>query len=129
MNAPEKTKIFIVDDNFVYSYVLEAMLLEYGNIKVTTFTTGESCIELLDNNPALIILDYNLDGQLNGAETFKLIHERKPKIPVIILSGQLDVQVVADLLKLGVYDYIQKQDRETTFKKIEQSVLKVLGLK
>ena len=129
MNSSAQTNIFIVEDNFAYSYVLEARLKEYGNIKITTFTTGESCIELLNNNPSLIILDYNLEGKMNGADTFKMIHSKKPKIPVIILSSQLDVQVVADLLKLGVFDYIQKRDKELTFSKVEQSILKVLKIK
>ncbi len=67
---------------------------------------------MLDNNPDLIILDYNLDKGMNGLDTFKIIHSREPKIPVIILSSQTDVQVAADLLKAGVFDYIEKKDKE-----------------
>lgn len=49
---------------------------------------------------------------MNGLDTFKIIHSREPKIPVIILSSQTDVQVAADLLKAGVFDYIEKKDKE-----------------
>lgn len=121
-----QTRIFIIEDNFIYSYVLEEMLKEYGNFKITSFTSGEKCIEELNNNPALIILDYNLDKGMNGLETFKIIHLRKPEIPVIILSSQTDVQIVADLLKLGVFDYIEKRDKEKAMKKLCISVLKAL---
>jgi two-component system response regulator HydG len=119
--------LFIVEDNFIYSYVIEAMLKEYGNFKVTNFSSGEKCMEMLDNAPDLIILDYNLETGMNGFETFKLIHSQKPKIPVIILSGQTDVQIAADLLKAGVADYIEKKNKEQAMEKLRGSILKILG--
>jgi two-component system, OmpR family, response regulator len=125
-NSVGQTSLFIVEDNFMYSYLLEAMLKEYGNFKITTLTSGEDCIEMLENNPKLIILDYNLEKGLNGLDTFKIIHSRKPKIPVIIISSQTDVQVVADLLKLGVFDYIEKKDKQKAMEKLLDSALKAL---
>ena len=101
MNSPENSKIFIVEDNFMYSYILEEMLKEENNYKITTFSTGEGCVEMLQNNPDLIILDYNLEGAMNGMDTFKMISSMKPKIPVIILSSQTDIQIATDLLKMG----------------------------
>lgn len=113
----------------MYSYVLEAMLKEGHNYKITTFSTGEACLEMLENNPDLIILDYNLEGAMNGLDTFKSIHLKKPKIPVIILSSQTDIQIAADLLKMGAFDYIQKKDKETALLNLEKSVFKALEKK
>lgn len=128
MNLPGQAKLFIVEDNFVYAYILEAMLKEFGNFKITSFTTGEECIELLDNDPSLIILDYGLDGKMNGLDTFKIIHSKKPKIPVIILSSQTNVEVAADLLKAGVFDYLQKKDGETAMILLKDSILRALKI-
>lgn len=124
-----KIKIFIVEDNFAYSYILEERLKEFANVQITSFTSGEDCIKLLNNNPNLIVLDYNLEGEMNGSDTFKMIQTLTPKTPVIILSSQSDVQIAADLLKMGVFDYIQKQEKEKTFLKLEKSILKAIGLK
>ncbi len=126
MSTQGQIKIFIVEDNFMYSYILEEMLKEHGNFKIASFTSGEKCIELLDSNPDLVILDYNLDDSMTGLDAFKVIHARKPKIPVIVLSSQTDIQVAADLLKLGVFDYIQKKDNETAMQKLRDSVIKAL---
>jgi DNA-binding NtrC family response regulator len=125
MKSIGQIKIYIVEDNFMYSFVLEEMLKEHGVFKVTSFASAEECIEILDNNPDLIILDYNLEG-MNGLDAFKIIHAKKPKIPVIILSGQSDVQVTADLLKMGAFDYIEKKDKEKTMTKIQNAVLNAL---
>ena len=116
-------RIFIVEDNFMYSYTLEAILKEQDNFSITSFASAEECIELLDNNPDVIILDYNLDQKMNGFDTFKLILSIKPKIPIIILSGQTDLQVAADLLKAGAFDYIQKKKMEETIDKLRYSIL------
>jgi DNA-binding NtrC family response regulator len=129
MKSLSQTHVFIVEDNFAYSYIVEAMLKEYGNFKVTTFASGEQCVEMLDNNPDLIILDYNLDRGMNGLETFKAIHLLKPKIPVIILSGQTDVQIAADFLKAGATDYIEKKNKEQAMEQLIISILNALGKK
>jgi DNA-binding NtrC family response regulator len=126
MKSLSQTHLFIVEDNFIYSYLIEAMLKEYGNFKLTTFATGEQCIKALHSKPDLIILDYNLDKGINGLETFKAIHSLKPEIPVIILSGQTDVQVAADFLKAGATDYIEKKDKNKSTEKLIDSILKAL---
>src|ERR1035437_5003184 len=124
MNHRATINIFIVEDNFLYTYMLESALKEHGNFKVTTFATGEECLELLDNNPDLIILDYLLGKGMNGLATFKIIHSRKPKIPVIILSCQTDTQIAIDAMKEGAYDYIMKQNYG--IEKLQKSILKAI---
>lgn len=63
---------------------------------------------------------------MNGMEAFKIIHAKKPKTPVIILSGQTDVQVAADLLKMGAFDYKEKKDKEKAMTKIQNATLNAL---
>ena len=108
-------QIFIVEDNHVYSLMLKNALKEKGNFKITTMLTGEYCLNKLDLNPDIIILDHLLappDGILGpgitGLEVMKQIHKKKPILPVIILSNQTDTQVAADYWKAGVFDYIEK---------------------
>ncbi|OFY84798.1 MAG: hypothetical protein A3F72_05940 [Bacteroidetes bacterium RIFCSPLOWO2_12_FULL_35_15] len=124
MNHQTAISIFIVEDNFLYTYMLESALKEHGNFKVTAFATGEECLELLDNNPDIIILDHLLGKGMNGLATFKIIHSRKPKIPIIILSCQTDAQVAIDTMKAGAYDYIQKQNY--SIGELEKTLLKAI---
>ena len=126
MNKKGQLLIHIVEDNFVYSFILKAALEDYYNSKITTFATGEECIAMLDNNPDIIILDYNLNEGMNGIDTFKMIHSQKPTIPVIVVSSQIDTQVVADFFKLGVTDYIEKKSGEQAILQIKEAILKAI---
>lgn len=129
MNSKGQAKIFLVEDNFMYSYVLDSVLKDYGNFVITTFETGEACLQLLSNNPDLVILDYNLGKGMNGMETLKAIKAQKPKTPVIILSNQDDIQVAADLLHAGAYDYIQKKNQKEAIEKLTNSVVAAINRK
>jgi two-component system, OmpR family, response regulator len=123
MNKQGQAKIFIVEDNFMYSYILDNVLKEHGNFAITTFATGEECIQLLGNNPDIIVMDYNLGDGMNGMQTLLAIKAKKPKTPVIIISGQDDVQVVADLLHAGAHDYIEKKSQAKTIERLVESIV------
>ena len=127
MNTKGQLLIYIVEDNFVFSLILRTELEDHYYSKITTFSSGEECIEMLDNNPDIILIDYNLDKGLNGLETFKIIHSKKPRIPVIVISSQLDAQVVADFLHLGAFDYIEKKNGEQTIIKLKESIIKAIN--
>lgn len=129
MSSTGIPKVFIVEDNFMYSYVLESMLKESELMKVTSFAKGEECLELINNNPDVVILDYNLEDGMSGLDTFNAIRAQKPHVPVIILSGQTDVQLAADILKAGAFDYIEKKSADKTMEKLRASVLKALSKK
>jgi two-component system, OmpR family, response regulator len=126
MNSKGQAKIFIVEDNFMYSYVLDHALKEYGNFVITTFDSGEECIQLLGNSPDLVILDYNLGKGMNGMEVMKAILAKKPKTKVVVISGQNDVQLTADLMKEGAYDYVEKRDTKATIERLLQSITGVV---
>jgi CheY-like chemotaxis protein len=130
-------KIFIAEDNFLSAHVLEEMLEGMGNFKIISFTSTEECMQILGHNPDLIILDYHfLNGEktangmhsMNGMAALERIKQQQPGIPVIILAAQQDVQVAADLLKGGAYDYIEKRDRDRAMEKLLFSVQRALNL-
>ena len=114
MKLNNKLSIFIVEDNEMYSFMLERKLQDQINYRITNYSTGEACLKDLYLNPDIVILDYNLPG-INGMEALKALKERKPKLHVIILSSQTDPQAVAELMKEGAYDYIQK-NKDTLIK-------------
>lgn len=122
----EQPVIFIVEDNELYSLSLDFGLSHQGNYRIVTFKSGEECIANLHQNPAVIILDYYLDG-MNGKEALKEIKRINPEIPVIIMSNQNDVQIAVDLLKEGAYDYIAKSNYATI--KLNSAIQHLLTVK
>ena len=107
----DKKLIFIVDDDpFINSLVVKRFTAEGYNVEA--FESGEECLDALDRNPSLIILDYLFTDRSrifsNGMEVFDKIKEVKPKIPVIMLSGQDKGEVVLQLVRKGIDDYVIK---------------------
>jgi CheY-like chemotaxis protein len=105
--------IFVVDDDpFINMLVVKRLTSEGYTLKA--FEYGEDCLKELDNNPDLIILDYFFINSgrtvMNGMEVFNKIKEGKPGIPVIILSGQEKGEIVLELARKGIDDYIIKDN-------------------
>ncbi len=105
--------IFIVDDDpFINMLVVKRFTSE--GYKLEAFKYGEECLKALSKDPDLIILDYffvNNDKEvMNGMEVFDKIKEAKPDIPVIMLSGQEKGEIVLELARKGIDDYIIKDN-------------------
>jgi len=103
--------IFIVDDDpFINMLVVKRFKSEGYNIEA--FESGEECLDALAMNPDLIILDYlfvnNNRKVMNGMEVFSEIKELRSDIPVIMLSGQEKGELVLELARKGIDDYIIK---------------------
>jgi len=108
MLSETREHIFIVDDNEIYSMMLDYILSKESTYKFSSFKSGEECLRNLHQNPDIVILDYTLPG-MNGYDVLLEIKKYNPEIHVIILTGQYDVKLAAKLLKSGADDYILKQ--------------------
>jgi CheY-like chemotaxis protein len=105
--------IFVVDDDpFINMLVVKRFTTE--GYLVEAFEYGEDCLKVIDKKPDLIILDYffvNNDRKvMNGMEIFDKIKETKSGIPVIMLSGQEKGEIVLELARKGIDDYIIKDN-------------------
>ncbi|MGH1377827.1 MAG: response regulator transcription factor [Alphaproteobacteria bacterium] len=99
-------KIFLVDDdrNILLSV---SMALEAEGFNVETFNDGEAGLNaILENNPALVILDVKMP-RMDGIEVLSKLREES-SIPVIFLTSKDDEvdQVIG--LRMGADDYITK---------------------
>jgi len=105
--------IFIVDDD-QFINTLVAKRFEEEGYRVEAFTYGEECIKALNRNPDVIILDYyfisNDKEVMNGMEVLDKIKGVKPQMPVIMLSGQDKGEIVLELARKGINDYIIKDN-------------------
>lgn len=105
--------IFVVDDDpFILNLVRKR--LENKAYELETFMYGEECLGQLGRKPDLIILDYLFmkpDARvMNGMEIFEKIRETEPDIPVIMLSGQDSGNIVLELARKGIEDYVIKDN-------------------
>ncbi|MEI9912051.1 MAG: response regulator [Bacteroidota bacterium] len=127
----EKINLFLVDDDAVFLKSLEIEFLDHADFSVTTFATGELCMESLLQNPDIIILDYLLDGidknAMNGMETLDKIKTVNPGIPVIMLSSQDKIEVAVDCMHHKAFDYVIKS--ETAFMRLQKIITTIFSYK
>ncbi|MCD6013741.1 MAG: response regulator receiver protein [Flavipsychrobacter sp.] len=127
----EKVKIFLVDDDAVFLKLLEIEFLEHDSFVVETFSTGELCLQNLESNPDVIILDYHLDGivktAMNGMATLDKIKTANPNIPVIMLSSQDKIDVAINCMHHKAFDYVVKS--ETAFLRLQNIITTIFRYK
>ena len=114
--------IFIVEDDAFYGSMLEYHLNLNPDYEVSRFENGKSFIDKLYKRPSVITLDYSLPD-IDGETILKKIQKDHPEIPVIIISGQENITTAVQLLKLGAYDYIVKD--ENTKDRLWNALLKI----
>ncbi|CCH02762.1 putative two component, sigma54 specific,transcriptional regulator, Fis family [Fibrella aestuarina BUZ 2] len=111
MTPASPYRIFIVEDDPWYGEVLKYHLSMNPDYELHRFVTGEACLKHLRQSPPhLITMDYSLPD-INGADLLRQIREQLPDTPVIVISGQQDVETAVGLLQAGVHDYFVKDDR------------------
>jgi CheY-like chemotaxis protein len=105
--------IFVVDDDpIVTKLVVKRFTSE--SYRLEAFDYGEDCLKELHKKPDLIILDYYFHKAdqkvMNGMEVFDKIKEINPNVPVIMLSGQEKGEIVLELARKGIDDYVIKDN-------------------
>lgn len=93
----------------MYSQILQYHLSLNPDYEVTLFSSGQECLSKMSLKPDLITLDFLLPD-LRGDKIYKKIREVNPNVPVIMISSQEDIAVAVKLLKMGVSDYIIKDE-------------------
>ncbi len=119
-----KIKIFLVDDDALFLKSLQIEFNENADFIIETFPTGEKCIENINHLPDVVILDFQLDGiiqgAMNGLQTLDKIKETNPKIPVIMLSSQDKIEVAVQCMHHKAFDYVVKS--ETAFVRLQKII-------
>ena len=114
MNLGQPKKLFIVDDDAMFTEALTDYITRKVPHKVSSFHTGEDCLKHLSENPDIIILDYYLNtvqkDAANGMEILKTIKKNFPHIHVIMLSSQERYAVGIQTIQKGAEQYVIKGD-------------------
>jgi DNA-binding response OmpR family regulator len=120
--------IFIVDDDpFITNLIVKRFTPE--GFRMEAFDYGEDCLKAMDKKPDLIILDYYFTKPdhtvLNGMEVFDKIKEKDPDVLVIMLSAQERGEIVLELARKGIDDYVIKDNN--LIDNLNASIKELLG--
>lgn len=100
-------KLLIVDDDPQVGLQFESLFRD-TRFQVRVAKTASDGLDVLGEFlPDVVILDIWLPDQ-SGLDTFRQIHERDPKLPVIFITAETDSETAIEAMKLGAYDYLVK---------------------
>ena len=110
--AKEKVDILVIDDDETICSLFKDTLEDAGH-KVTASCVSYQALELVKNGDyVLVFLDLLLPG-MNGAELFGKIRAIKPDLPVIVITGYTESELMMKALNYGPLGVMKKPFRGT----------------
>lgn len=99
----------IVDDNRGFVDLTAGLIgRAYKGARITKAGTGEEALHhLLNERWDVLLLDYRLPD-IDGIEVLAEVRNRSIDVAVIMVTGEGDQELAADLFRMGAYDYLVK---------------------
>ncbi|GJM42159.1 MAG: hypothetical protein DHS20C20_24410 [Ardenticatenaceae bacterium] len=103
--------ILVVEDNPVDARRFEFMLSKsQDTYKLYQAKTLETAVHMLGRHKiSVVLLDLTLPDS-DGVQTVRTVHTNFPRIPIVVLTGVDDDQVIVDAATAGAQDYLIKQE-------------------
>lgn len=127
MNEHPPARILLVEDNQEFANLVQLFLKKQSGVQfdVRWASDGVEAMKEIARDPAidLILMDYFLPGK-NGLEITREIRAHGIGIPVVFLTVNKDFDLAVEVLKLGVEDYLVKEEISTPV--LPKTILSVL---
>jgi len=102
-----KSRILVVDDEAEIRKSLR-MILEYEGYDVVEASSGAEGLALAERDaPDLVFLDVKMPG-MDGLEVLQRFQASRESMPVVVISGHATKEEVANSIKRGAIDFIEK---------------------
>jgi DNA-binding NtrC family response regulator len=104
--------ILIVDDELSILLAIDTTLQLSGFNNIITCQDSREVDHILQNKKVeVILMDLNMP-YVNGETLLDRIHQEHPDIPIIIVTGAVDVDTAVHCMKIGAFDYVVKPVEE-----------------
>ncbi|MBI5177645.1 MAG: sigma-54-dependent Fis family transcriptional regulator [Nitrospinae bacterium] len=119
--------ILLVDDDAGFTEPVSEYLARRGCRVTTAATVQEGADALAAADIDAVILDINLAGE-SGLKLLEYMTEKKPGVPVAILTGEASLDTSIRALRLRAVDYLMKPlPLDELFLRIEGMTGKIIG--
>jgi DNA-binding NarL/FixJ family response regulator len=102
-------RVLIVDDHPAFRQALTSALEMVDEIEVAGAAAGgiAACREAAHVEPDVVLMDLSMPD-LSGFDAMERIHERQPRLPVVILTADADPEVEAEARRAGASGFVAK---------------------
>jgi response regulator of citrate/malate metabolism len=116
MSTDKNILVLLVEDNVDFAKLVKIYLDRFDEAQISVIwkqNGSEGIGEAMRNKEIdVILMDYFLPG-LNGLEITKALKEKNIGTPVIFLTVNKDMNLAVEVMKLGVQDYLVKEEIST----------------
>jgi DNA-binding NtrC family response regulator len=114
-------RVLLVDDEVAFLEAL-AERLRIRGLEVVCATSGREALDAAEEQIFdAVVLDLAMPG-LDGIETLRRLHQLRPELQVMILSGRATVQTAVEAIRMGATDIFEKPtDVETLVQRIRSA--------
>ena len=106
-NTPPEDIVYVIDDDEAARESL-AFLIRTGGFKTRSFTGGAAFLDALDNlAPGCIVTDLRMPD-VDGMKLLREIRRREIAMPIIVVTGQGDIPLAVQAMRLGALDFLEK---------------------
>ena len=102
-------RIVLADDHLTVRQTIRICIESDPQMEVVAEAgSGRETIAAVDRStPDMVVLDYQMPG-LNGLEVARVIRERHPEVPMLMLTGEEDAALRAASERVGVKGFMLK---------------------
>lgn len=106
--------ILLVEDDSAQVHILQHMIQDKWKYQTIVVNTGEDAINYLSSEQGskidLVVLDLLMPGSVDGFQVLNEIKPLHPDLPVIVRTGQDDIDIAVQAMKAGATDFLNKLD-------------------
>ncbi|OIN86301.1 MAG: hypothetical protein AUJ12_06590 [Alphaproteobacteria bacterium CG1_02_46_17] len=118
---PQTRKILVVEDNDFVRMQIVRYLIDAG-YEVIEATDGSSAQEVLSSQVALIVLDVRMTP-IDGFEFIKIVRGRDTRIPIILVTGDQNPDLLNEASKWNVSAVLMKPvHKDRLVKMVERAI-------
>ncbi len=112
MNLPDSPvsslNLLLLEDRPEDAELIERELSRSGRTPVIRRVAGrDAFLAALDRPPDAVLADFRIPG-FDGLEALRLLRERYPRVPFLLVSGAISDEVAAACMRGGADDYLLK---------------------
>ncbi len=106
--------VLLIDDDAAILEALEGLLKSEGYSVVTANNAAAGLAAASAGDFQVVVTDWKMP-QADGMVVIKTLRATRPRLPVILLTGQESPTSVIEATKLGAYDYLRKPPHAEEF--------------
>jgi len=101
------SKVLLIEDEITLAAAIQRVLEVEGYDVIAATDPEEGLAAARKGDFQVVVTDLKMPG-ISGMEVIKELHERRPQLPVILMTGHHTTEAAIEAMKLGAYDYILK---------------------